>query len=154
MWPQAEPVPTPGAERPTPTPARPPAPSAVFLLQRSHQQVTNSTGGGGARRLPTAGVQGRRRPQKHELMETGTPSTIKPLLHISGTPLSFHSSCRETIFPLLQFPGNLDFQARKASDWSEAAADWDKNNYSSIPLPGDGFKLLALPELLSNAAPP
>lgn len=47
-----------------------------------------------------------RRCETHELMETGTPSAASSLLHISGPRLNFHSSCSETIFPLLQFPGN------------------------------------------------
>lgn len=76
-------------------------------------------------------------PKTHELMETGTPSTNKSLLHISGPPLNFHSSCSKTIFPPLQFPGNLDMQAEKASNLRKTAADWDKNNYSSISLPRD-----------------
>lgn len=78
-----------------------------------------------------------RRCETHELMETGTPSTVSSLLHISGLRLNFHSSCSETIFPLLQFPGNPDVQAEKASDSRKTAADWDKNNYSSISLPRD-----------------
>lgn len=82
------------------------------------------------------GAEEKTAPKTHELMETGTPSTIKSLLHISGPPLNFHSSCSETIFPLLQFPGNLDIQT-EASNLRKTAADWDKNNYSSISLPRD-----------------
>lgn len=51
----------------------------------------------------------------HEQMETGTPPPHQAFAPHFWDAARFHSSCRESIFPRLQFPGNPDVQAGGAS---------------------------------------
>lgn len=59
--------------------------------------------------------------------------------------IQFSFLMQRNYFPLLLFPGNLKAWAALARTFRKTAADWDKNNYSSICLPRDTLSTYSLP---------